>query len=272
MGKRLLYLFALVFLAAALLQFFLGNPDPGIFAFPVNAVMLLALVGGLYVLHREKEKSPLVASLSSGQAAVVAILLTGMNALLMVFFPGLEWQKSWIFDACLLMLFTNLFLVLLRYKGANRIRFYLNHAGLFVFVAALAFGAADMRTMRAAVNVGETIDKAYTREGKAHSLGYALRLDSFEAEFYEGSNRVPADFRAVVVVDGERHTLRVNEPWHRSWKEDVYLSGYDTRAGRESEYCVLEFVIQPWKYIALTGLLLFVAGALMLVWGGKNRT
>ena len=137
MGKRLLYLFALVFLAAALLQFFLGNPDPGIFAFPVNAVMLLALVGGLYVLYREKAKSPLVASLSSGQAAVVAILLTGLNALLMVFFPGLEWQKSWIFDACLLMLFTNLFLVLLRYKGANRIRFYLNHAGLFVFVAAL---------------------------------------------------------------------------------------------------------------------------------------
>lgn len=272
MGKRLLYLFAPILLAAALLQLFLGNPDLQTFAFPVNGVILLALAGGLYVLYREKAKSPWVATLSSGRTSVVALLLTGVNALLMVFFPELNWQQSWIFDACLLLLLANLFLVMLRYRGANRTRFYLNHAGLFILVAALAFGAADMRTMRAAVNVGETIDKAYTRDGAARSLGYALRLDSFEVDFHEGQHQVPSDFRAAIVVDGESRILRVNEPWHFSWKEDIYLSGYDTRAGRESKYCILEFVIQPWKYIALTGLLLFVAGALMLVWSGKNRT
>lgn len=269
MGKHLAYLFVPVLLVAAGVQWAFGNPDIRIFAFPVNVAVLLALTGGLYVLNRERRNSRWTAALASGYAGVAAILLAALCCLVIACFPACEWQRSWVFLAVLLLLLANLFLAVLRYRGRFRIRFYLNHAGLFLLIAALAFGAADMRRMRAAVNVGESIDRAYTEEGAVRSLGYTLVVEDFEAEFYD--NRTPSDFRAVVSVGDDRRTIRVNHPWHKSWKEDVYLTGYDTEAGRDSAYCILEFVVQPWKYVALTGLLLFMAGAFALVWGGRNR-
>lgn len=271
MGKTRFSLFIPLLLVAALLQVILGNPDLSVFAFPVNVAIVLVLFGGLYVLNREYATSRFVAVLASGRTAVSAIVLTGMAGLVMLFFPSLEFQKSWIFDAVLLLLVSNLFLALLRYRGRHRWRFYLNHAGLLILVVGLAFGAADMRVMRAAVGVGESIDKAYTREGVAYSLGYDLTLKHFETEYYDAARRVPADFRAEVVADGESRTIKVNAPWHKSWKEDVYLAAHDTVGGGDKEYCVLEFVVQPWKYIALAGLLLFVAGSLLMVWGGKKK-
>ena len=53
--------------------------------------------------------------------------------------------------------------------------------------------------------------------------------------------------------------------------QDIYLAGYDTAAGSDSQYCILEFVVQPWKYAALAGLLLFLAGAVAMIRGGRQR-
>lgn len=269
MGKILAYTYVPTLLLAAVFHFIFGQVDVRVFAFPVNIAILLILVGGLYVLNREKGECRWVVAFSSGYAGVMGVVLVALCCLLMVFSPGLKFQHSWIFLTVLLLFIGNLFLVILRYRGKNRIRFYLNHVGLFVMLVALVFGSADMVRMRAAVNIGECIDKAYTQEGIAYSLGYPLLVESFDVEFYE--NRMPAEFRAEVSSGDERRILRVNHPWHKSWKEDIYLTGYNTEAGSASEYCILEFVVQPWKYIVLTGLLLFVAGALMLLWGGKYR-
>lgn len=271
MGKTRFSLFIPLLLVAALIQVIFGNPDLSVFAFPVNAAIVLLLFGGLYVFNREYATNRFLVALASGRTAVSAIVLTGMAGLVMLFFPSLEFQKSWIFDAVLLLLVSNLFLALLRYRGRHRWRFYLNHAGLLILVVGLAFGAADMRVMRAPVKVGKSIDKAYTREGVARPLGYTLTLKHFEIEYYDAARQIPADFRAEVVADGESRTIRVNAPWHKSWKEDIYLAAYDTAAGGGSEYGVLEFVVQPWKNVALAGLLLFVAGSLLMVWGGKKK-
>ena len=169
----------------------------------------------------------------------------------------------------LLLTLAVLFLAMLRYRGAMRLRFLLNHAGLFIFIAALAFGAPDMQRLRAAVDTGGSTDVAYDDRGHPHSLGYTLAVESFEADFYD--NGQPSGFRAVVTADGKSRTLRVNHPWRKSWRQDIYLAGYDTAAGSDLQYCILEFVVQPWKYAALAGLLLFLAGAVAMIRGGRQR-
>ena len=269
MGKRLAYIFIPVLLAAALLQIVFGNPDLRAFAFPVDVAILLALAGGLYVLNRERGDSRTVAALASGTAGVTLMALTAVGSLPIAFCPEAAWQQSWVFGAVLLLLMTNLLLAVFRYRGRFRWRFHLNHIGLLVLTAALAFGAADMERLRAAVNIGERIDCTYDEAGMPRALGYTLRVEKFEASFY--ANNAPADFRAVVSADGRSRTFRVNHPWHKSWKEDIYLTGYDATAGSASEYCILEFVVQPWKYVALGGLLAFLAGALLMIWGGKKN-
>lgn len=269
MGKTLAYILVPVLLLAAGLQIALGNPDIRTFAFPVNVAILCVLAGGLFVLNRERGNSRWVAALASGRAGAVLAGAAALCSLPIAFAPERMWQQSWVFLAVLLLLMANLFLAVLRYRGRFRVRFYLNHVGLLVLIASLAFGAADMERMRAAVNIGESIDTAYTADGMPRALGYTLRVDTFEATFYE--NNVPAEFRAEVSSEGVSRTLRVNHPWHKSWKEDIYLTGYDTAAGNASEYCILEFVVQPWKYAATAALVAFLAGALLMIWGGKKR-
>ncbi len=268
--KNLALVFVPVMVAASLLQALSGNPDIRSFAFPVNVAVLIVLMGGLFVWNREWGGSRVLAALASGYAAVAAIAMAAVCCLVIAFAPGLEFQRSWIFNAVLLLLGTNMYLAILRYRGTYRIRFYLNHAGLLLMLVALSLGAADMRRMRAAVNIGETVDRAYDGSGRAYSLGYSLTLDSFEVDFYHGN--VPEEFRAVVSSGERSRLLKVNHPWRKSWKEDIYLTGYDTAAGAASEYCILEFIVQPWKYAALSGLLMFLAGAVLLLWGGRKRS
>lgn len=269
MDKNLVYSVLPLLALSAVLQVVMGNPDLGIFSFPVNVALLLALGGILYVLTRERMGERFMSALASAHAAAVFVALTGIGCLLIAFFPKWDFQRSWIFAAMLLLLMSNLFLAIFRYKGRFKVRFYLNHVGLLLLIASLSLGAADMRRMRAVVNIGDTVDKAYTEEGLPYSLGYELKLESFDADFYD--NNVPSEFRAVVSSEGEQRTVRVNHPWLKTWCEDIYLTGYDTKAGAESEYCILEFIVQPWKYVAVVAIVLFAVGAVLLLWGGRQR-
>lgn len=269
MDRIFTYTVAATLAVAAVLQVAFGNPDIRMFAFPVNAAILLALVGGLFVLNREAGKSRFAAAFASGYAGAAVVVLAAVCCIPVALWPRAEFQRSWIFGAVLLLTLAVLFLAMLRYRGAMRLRFLLNHAGLFIFIAALAFGAPDMQRLRAAVDTGGSTDVAYDDRGHPHSLGYTLAVESFEADFYD--NGQPSGFRAVVTADGKSRTLRVNHPWRKSWRQDIYLAGYDTAAGSDSQYCILEFVVQPWKYAALAGLLLFLAGAVAMIRGGRQR-
>lgn len=269
MGRKLIYIFSSVIVIATVIQMITGNPDIRIFSFPVNISILLVLAGGLFVLNREMHDNDAVKALSSGKASVIAIALMALCCFPIALFPALEFQKSWIFNAVTLLLVSNLALAIMRYRGSHRIRFWLNHTGILIFMVSLTFGAADMKRMKAAADIGETIETAYTADGRVHPLGYSLKVESFDVEFY--SNNVPSEFKAVVSSGNESRTIMVNHPWHKSWKEDIYLTGYDTEAGSASRYCILEFVVQPWKLPATAGLLLFAAGAVMLLWGGKRK-
>ena len=61
--------------------------------------------------------------------------------------------------------------------------------------------------------------------------------------------------------------LRVNHPYQIRFGEDLYLSGYDTVS---QEYCILQIVREPWRYVTLAGIIMILAGALLLFIGGPK--
>jgi hypothetical protein len=41
--------------------------------------------------------------------------------------------------------------------------------------------------------------------------------------------------------------------------------------GAESSYCILEIVREPWKYLTVAGIVMLLAGALLLFIGGPDN-
>jgi len=84
----------------------------------------------------------------------------------------------------------------------------------------------------------------------------------------------PRRFMSDIVVQvkdgGKKETvLEVNKPLRvQSWM--VYQYGYDQRAGKYSQYSSFKLVYDPWLFMAYLGLLLMTAGALILIWKGKQ--
>ena len=106
-------------------------------------------------------------------------------------------------------------------------------------------------------------------DGRQTWLPYDVVLEDFDVQEYPGG--APAAFRAVVTVAGESAQIRVNDPYTRVFGEDLYLAGYDAAAGSESAYCILEVVLEPWKYITVAGIVMLLAGAVMLFVAGPSK-
>ena len=96
-----------------------------------------------------------------------------------------------------------------------------------------------------------------------------MELRSFSVEYYP--NGRPSRFAATVRLGDDEALLEVNHPYSYRLGEDVYLTGYDMASGNESRYCVLQVVMQPWKYITVTGILMMLAGAVLLFINGPER-
>ena len=264
--KRLLIVF--IVLIVIIVQLTTGNIPLSLFTFPINVAFLLLLIGTTYVLYREAKHTKVVKTFMSSATSVVLIALTFVCSLVIAFAPTLQFQQSWIFNAIQLLLLANLQMVILRYKGAFRKRFYLTHIGLYLFIVGLAFGAPDTHKSRAVMYEGQTIDRAYDYQGHIRPIGFSLTLDKFEITYYD--NDVPRSFLAEITSRSEHHLIKVNHPWTRSWKEDIYLVSHGVDKETNKPYCVLEFIVQPWKYIVYFGLVLTALGAFLLILG-KNK-
>ena len=76
----------------------------------------------------------------------------------------------------------------------------------------------------------------------------------------------PSYYEAQVSVDGgEPVSIIVNHPHSVHFGEDIYLASV-TESG-----CVLQIVREPWRYFALAGILMLLAGAFMLFIKGPRR-
>ncbi|MCD8172341.1 MAG: hypothetical protein LUD76_02605 [Alistipes sp.] len=63
--------------------------------------------------------------------------------------------------------------------------------------------------------------------------------------------------------------LEVNRPLRLGhWR--LYQYGYDTQAGRMSQYSVIELVYDPWAVPVYVGILLLGAGSVCMLWSGRR--
>ena len=273
--KRSVLIVLTIFITGLLIQAFAGYFPAEAFAFPINAAVLFAALAGLWVLWREKPGGAVCRWLASGNASIALIaafliccLILGMKMQHAdaVSFPGFgNVRRTWWFILISIALMANLFMVILsrRKKG---IRFILNHIGVLVALIGCFFGAPDHTVSRAIVS-GEAVHEAVGENGEIVPLPAAMKLDGFNVELDQRGN--VRNYMALIDVDGKKVELRVNHPYRISMSEDVYLTSYD-RDNPEPQYCIVEVVRQPWKYLIWAGIVMMMAGGILMFARGKD--
>ncbi len=288
MHKKLLV--TAYFVIAALLQTMTGNFPLSFFAFPLNVIVAVIWVYLLWRLYREGNKLPLTRFLLSSRTSILSILLLIGGSLVIGLFPQLSeaeaasisgvpaslgcynFMTSWVFIAILFLLLSNLTMVVIHafyHRVPEKKRFLLNHLGVWFALFAGFFGSSDVQTLRIPLYAGQPGREAYSMDGKAYYLDYELELYSFNTEYYP--NGMPSRFAADVRIGEQRTTLEVNHPHSYRLGEDIYLTGYDTHNVGNTRYCILQIVRQPWKYVMVTGILMMLAGAVLLFINGPKK-
>ncbi len=270
------YMILIIYLALALLlQFLVGDFPVSLFAFPVNVIMFLIWAVAVLALWKQRRKSAFVRFMLSSGATYCAVGLFLIFCLALGITGFRDIVCTWPFVAFMLYFQTVLAYVILRgwreatatgaRLGALRWRFIFLHVGLLTAICFAYWGAPDSETYRMQAFKGVPVSEAYSEDGGVHMLGYDVVLDEFSVSY--GIDGMPSDYTAVVTVGDEKTGLRVNHPYSVSFGEDIYLSGYDSSA---FEYCILQIVIEPWKYGALVGIIMMLAGAFMLFVNGPR--
>lgn len=275
---------------AAIIQLVTGNFPLAFMAFPLNLVFAVIWLFLLWKLYRENRKSSLSRFLLASQTSILVILLFIVGSLVIGLFPQLSdaqagmrsgilaslgcynFMTSWIFIAVLFLLLSNLAMITIHafYTRKNaRWRFLLNHVGLWLALFAGFFGSSDTQVWRILLYKGEPAREAFDMNGASYHLDYEMELRSFSVEYYP--NGRPSRFAAEVRLGDKEAVLEVNHPYSYRLGEDVYLTGYDTVKGNDSKYCILQVVVQPWKYVMVTGILFMLAGAVLLFINGPRR-
>lgn len=275
---------------AAIIQLFTGNFPLTFMAFPLNIVFAVIWLFLLWRLYKESRTSSFSRFLLAPQTCVLSILLLIAGSLVIGLFPQLSaaeaakrsgvlaslgcynFMTTWIFIAILFLLLSNLGMITLRAfytRKHARWRFLLNHAGLWLALFAGFFGSSDTQVLRIPLYKGEPAREAFDMNGASYHLDYEMELRSFSVEYYP--NGRPSRFAAEVRLGEEEALLEVNHPYSYRWGEDVYLTGYDVAGGKDSKYCILQVVVQPWKYVMVAGILMMLVGAVLLFINGPGK-
>jgi hypothetical protein len=204
-------------------------------------------------------------------AATVAAIVLLISACLWIGFSGERgFSESMVFVLVLLYVQTVLLMVTLRGwrrpDGVIRWRFLLLHAGLLLAVGSGFWGAPDSTELRLALEPSEKVNRAFKRDGVVEGLGYELQLIELNVETDDAG--VPSHYEARVSVDGaEPVSITVNDPYSVGFGEDIYL----VSVNKDKNYCILQIVREPWRYFALAGIVMLIAGAFMLFIKGPRR-
>lgn len=253
------------------MQHIVGEFPVTLFRFPLNilvAALWCALLVGIY---RKRSTSRLSQALLSMRATILSLSLIITLGIVL----GLQAKphtESWPVVGAILFVLSHLVLITIR--GARdgqhrlRIRFLLNHLGLILAIGAGFWGAPDREELRVIVESDKPTNEAYRSDGKMTLLDYNMQLSDFDIEYYDTGT--PSAFKAGVVVDGREQTLRVNHPYNRTLSETIYLISYDTERGADARYCIVEVVREPWRWLSVAGIVMLMAGAVLMFIQGKR--
>ena len=271
-------------MATVIIQYFAGNFPFHFFEFPLNIILGIIWIYSVYLLQKDNNRSKNISGiLVSPQTTAFSLFLFVCGTLVIGLFPQLSaieaeqkegilgqlgfynFMSSWIFVSILFILLSHL--------AAITIRGF-NHAGVWLALFGGFMGSSDIITARIPVFFDKENNEALTMEGKHFYLDYDLQLTGFDADYYQ--NGMPKSYVAEVKVS-DRHSgnssqisLEVNHPYEYKFGEDIYLVSYDTRSDKP-QYCVLQIVRQPWKYIQLIGIIMTIAGAVGMFIGGPQK-
>ena len=239
-----------------------GSFPVGLFRFPLNVLVLALWMVLLTMMYRGRAHSACARFMLSREATWLSLAMVVAIGITL----GLERKPSstaWPTVCSLLFVLSHLLFVILRgwrnVKGI-RWRFCLTHIGLFLALGAGFWGAPDREQLRTPVHRYPS-NVAYTMEGAERRLPYTLELKDLCIE--QSENGTTTHYEAQVMVDDTVVTLRVNHPYARTISEKIYLVSFSTSPSGE-RYAIVEIVSEPWQWLSATGIILLIAGAMLL--------
>ena len=291
---------AALIVVGLLLELSVGPVEWDAFAWPVNAIVLVALVVLVVAMHVLRKRVYAFRFASSYHAAIPALVY----ALVLTIVMGLTRQTAdgtclnnmltfWPFVLVYTYIDITLGVVLLKQSawlwaarhgangtasqprlGAGFLCSMLFHLGLFVTMTTATLGNADMQRLKMITTVGQPEWRALDQQGGIKEMPLTIELKKFIMETYDdGSPRRFASEVQILTKSGKNllATIDVNKPVETDgWK--IYQYGYDTQMGASSNISILELVSDPWLPAVYTGIYMMLAGAvLMFVTGGKRR-
>ncbi len=167
-------------------------------SWPYNLLVLLVLVAYIISVHFIF-KNRFIKWISSVPAAISSITALTFIIMLMGFIPqvrkpgfvdliGLtDVVRSWPYLLCSIYLLMVLgFTTLKNMKAFNlkNIAFFLNHAGLWIIVAAASLGSSDMQKYRMNLVLERAIFTAEDNNGYQRQMPFALKLTAFNIDEY----------------------------------------------------------------------------------------
>ena len=244
------------------------------FAFPLNLLLLVLWIAGLWALWKKCPHSAVTRFLLSAKSTISSLVLLIGSCLWIAITGDRHFVQSLFFVVVLIYAESVVLIVVFRgwrrTGGTVRWRFLLIHLGLLIAVGAGLLGSADSYEMRVRLAKGETVREAYMEDGSRRVLPYELQLIDYHTTVAEDG--LPSYYEAkigIARVDsqkaGAEYTISVNHPCESRWGENIYL------ASVSEDYCVLQIVREPWRHLTLAGILMLLAGAFLLFIKGPSR-
>ena len=267
---KIICILGAVVLLSFVLETSFGSFPVDIFRFPLNILVAATWIVLTTMLYRSRTTNACARfMLSSGGTWVSLAIIVVIGIVL-----GLQREPSttaWPTVILLLFIQTHLLCIILRgwrNKKGIRWRFSLTHIGLLLALGVGFWGAPDREQLRTTVHPYPT-NEAYTMEGAHRFLPYTVALQDFNIE--QSASGAPTHYEAQLMVDGKVVTLKVNHPYARTLSEKIYLVSFATSpyGGR---YAIIEIVNEPWQWLSATGILMLIAGAVLLfIQGPRGR-
>lgn len=234
--------------------------------FPSSALLAVSFLLTVFAMHNYAGGNRIVKLLSSIKTARILLAL-GAVLLAIEGTWSIQLHGSYIFVSYTLIFLMSLGLAILNgIQHKAKPGFLLNHTGIFLIVWAALFGAPDVMKTKAVVYTGETVNYAYTLDGKMMPIPFDITLQDFHIDYYDDGSS-PKQFTSRIMVDDEQMETSVNSP--ASYQGyTIYQDSYDWEHG---QYSILQLVRDPWLPIVYLGMALLAMGSVMLLFG-KWRT
>lgn len=191
----------LLALAGFLLEFATNGRGITLPPWPVNFYLLIGFALTLVMMALASRENGIIAWLSSIPVAICSIAMMGVLALVAGVLPqdaefgGALMQRfginhlfrSWPFALSIFFLLTNLGITTVRKSFPFRLhhlRFFLNHAGLWIVISAGTIGSSDLQRLQIYVNEGESVNHAYDAARQPHRMPFEIKLNDFRMELH----------------------------------------------------------------------------------------